>query len=84
MGGSWLTLRQVIALFVAMGAEPREFPGEDVAPGAAWTVRYLYNPENGAFVSLRDLEPDTLVAPAMLASWERVLRIELPKPDNTH
>jgi hypothetical protein len=84
MGGSWWTLRQVIDLFVAMGCEPQEFRGQDVVAGAKWQVRYLFNPATGTFVALRDLKPDSLISPSMLASWERALRIELPKPDNTH
>lgn len=84
MGGRWLTLREVVDLFVAMGCEPREVVNRPVVAGEAWEIRYLFNPRTGTFVNLRELRPDDLIAPAMLASWERTLRIELPKPGIAH
>ncbi len=84
VGWPWLTLRQIIGLFVAMGCEPQEFPGEEVHAWADWHVYYLYNPETGGFVSLVGYEDDELIAPSTLESWERSLGMEVPKPNNTN
>jgi hypothetical protein len=75
----WLTIEQVVDLFVAMGCEPREFAGVDVAPFAKWRVRFLRSPVNGRIVSISWFLPGDRVAPSTLDSWERVLGIQIPR-----
>jgi hypothetical protein len=74
----WRTLVEVISLFVGMGCEPQEFPGEDVLPHADWQVHYLFNPVNGAIAVLPDIGSDDEVAPSVLAALERTLGVEVP------
>ncbi|HEY5072061.1 MAG TPA: hypothetical protein VII63_08520 [Caulobacteraceae bacterium] len=76
----WLSVRKVIELFVAMGCEPQEFPGQDVAAFADWTVRYLYDRASDRFVDLSDFDLDDRVAPSTLETWERVLGVSIPRP----
>ena len=80
VSGGWLTVRQVIDLFVAMGCEPQEFPGEDVTPLIDWTVYYLYSPINECFVSLVGFDPDDMIAPSTIEAWERALGVPIPRP----
>ncbi len=80
----WLTVQQAVDLFVAMGCEPQEFPGESVKPFVPWTVYYLYSPENDSFVSLVGYDMDDQIAPSTIENWERALGILIPKPNNKH
>lgn len=80
----WLTVQKIIELFVAMGCDPRELPDQPVKAGDDWHVYYLYDPENGRFVSLCGFALDEKVAPSTLASWERTLEVEIPWGKNHH
>ena len=76
VGGPWLTLREIIQLFVAMGATQGEL--EVIGSDGKYRVRFLHNSENDEFVSLAGYEDDERVAPSELANWQRVLGINIP------
>ena len=79
--GSWLRVRDAVFLFVGMGCEPRSLPGQMIdSDGTEWQVRYLYNPDNGNYVSMSDLGPDDSIGPDEIESWERRLGMKIPPP----
>lgn len=84
VGAPWPTVRQVIDLFVAMGCEPQEFPGEDVVPGLDFQVYYLYSAQTDGIVSLTGFDLDERVAPSTLENWERALGVEVPWGKSRH
>ncbi|HXQ12156.1 MAG TPA: hypothetical protein VN805_14265 [Caulobacteraceae bacterium] len=76
-----MTLRQIIDLFVAMGCEPQEFPGQDVSPLTTWEVYYLRAEDNpDCFVDLTGYDKDEPIAPSVLETWERTLGVQIPRP----
>ena len=81
-GGSWMTLRQIISLFVGMGCAPQEFPGQDVVPFVDWQVYYLQSIDGVAFVDLTPYELDERIAPTVLETWERALGVTIPRSVN--
>jgi hypothetical protein len=48
--------------------------------GDILNARYLFNPDNGAFVPVLDLGDDEFVSSGEVAFWERRLGITIPKP----
>jgi hypothetical protein len=76
----WMTLRRIIDLFVAMGCDPREYPGQEVEAFADWQVYYLYSPLNDCFVDLTGFDLDDHVAPTVVETWERALGVTIPRP----
>ncbi len=48
-------------------------------------VRYLFNPATGGVMPIDDdIEDDEALSASEIASWERRLGLEIPRPDNTH
>jgi hypothetical protein len=80
--GPWLSVRKLIELFVGMGCELHEIPGQLVEPGVRRNIRYLYSPDANDFVSLRDLEDDDRLPPSEVENWERRLGMTIPKGPN--
>lgn len=79
----WLTVRQIVELFVAMGCVPQEFLGTDVEPWADWQINFLRNPENDdCFIDLSGYALHQRIAPSVLESWERALGLEIPRGNN--
>ena len=77
-----MPLRQVVDLFIAMGCEPQEFPGQDVFAGADWQIYYLYSPMNDCLVDLTGLDMDDLIASSTIETWERALGVSIPRRMN--
>ena len=82
-GGRWPTVKEVLALFVAMGCEIRKMPtaliNED---GDETPIRFLYNPASKVFVVLDEYEDGMMMAPSEIDHFERRLDVEIPKKDN--
>jgi hypothetical protein len=79
-GGGWLTVGKLIELFTLMGCRLGELRGEIEGPDGSRKVRHLYNPDSDDFVSLRDYPDDKQVPPGEVSSWERRLKLKIPKP----
>ena len=79
VGQAWPTVQRLIELFTAMGCELKTLPGQLTGPDGTHPVRFLYNPENGGFVSLADLADDERLPPSEIDNWERRLGLEVPR-----
>ncbi len=77
----WLTLKQLIELFVTMGCVLNTLDQHLEGPNGAYPVRYLYSPMTNDFVSLLDYEDNEKIPPSEVENWERRLGIEIPKGD---
>ncbi|MBT9446113.1 MAG: hypothetical protein IV086_10480 [Hyphomonadaceae bacterium] len=75
------TVGELKTIFVMMGCELRELPGLLVDEGGSpRKISYLFNPENGAFVSLSDFSDDEEIPWGVVHGWERRLGIDpIPK-----
>jgi hypothetical protein len=77
--GPWLKVGKLIELFVAMGCELHNLPGDIMGPDGTYKVRFLLNPITRTFVSLSDLDNDEMLPPSEIAYWERRLKMSIPK-----
>ena len=76
----WPTVRELKALFVAMGCELRETKSLVVDEnGATRTIPFLYSELTDDFVSLRDYDDDDRVSWLEVENWERRLGVEIPR-----
>jgi hypothetical protein len=74
-------VRSVLSLFIQMGCELRTAEESAVSPdGDVLNIRYLVNPDSGAFVAIVDLGDDEFVSAGEVAYWERRLGVTIPKP----
>ena len=74
-------MKSVLSLFIQMGCELRVAESDVVSDqGDVLNARYLFNPDNGAFVPVLDLGDDEFVSSGEVAFWERRLGITIPKP----
>jgi hypothetical protein len=64
-----------------MGCELRVAEGDLMSDaGDVVNFRYLFNPENGAFVPIVDLGDEEFVSRGEVEYWERRLDVIIPKP----
>jgi hypothetical protein len=64
-----------------MGCELRVAERDLVSDqGDVLNARYLFNPENSAFVPILDLGDEEFVSSGEVAFWERRLGVNIPKP----
>lgn len=74
-------VRSVLSLFIQMGCELRVAESDLVnQDGEVLNFRYLFNPDNGAFVAIVDLGDDEFVSAGEVEYWERRLGVGIPKP----
>ena len=70
-----------MSLFIQMGCELRVAEGDVVSDGGeVLNFRYLFNPENKAFVAIVDLGDEEFVSAGEVEYWERRLGVTIPKP----
>jgi hypothetical protein len=82
-GGDWPFVKDVIALFVAMGCEVRMMPGAIIdAASEGAPIRFLYNPAAKVFIVIDDYEDDMKMTPSEIDYFERRLDLEIPKKDS--
>ena len=76
----WPKVKDVKALFVAMGCELREtkslVPGEG---GVSRTIPFLYSDATDGFVSLRDYDDEDRISWLEVENWERQLGVQIPR-----
>jgi hypothetical protein len=83
--GHFWKVGDAISVFLQMGCELRQLPGEIETPdGERMTVRFLFNAQTGGFVELIDLSDDDSVSLEEIEYWERRLSMDIPKGNNTH
>lgn len=74
-------VREVLSLFIQMGCELRIAEHTiHCDDGDVFNFRYLFNPDNDAFVPIVDLADDQFVSAGEVADWERRLGVTTPKP----
>jgi hypothetical protein len=74
-------VRSVLSLFIQMGCELRVAESDIVDQGGdVLNFRYLFNPDNGAFVPIVDLGDEEYVSAGEVEYWERRLGVTIPKP----
>jgi hypothetical protein len=56
-----------------MGCQVRSIPHEIDTPDGPRKIRFLFNPANGGFVPITDLEDGEFLPPSEVAHWERRL-----------
>ena len=78
-GVAWLTLREIVSLFVQMGCTVNDLDAEIEGPDGSHCVRYLYSPVTKDFASLSDFDDEDRIPWSVVEGWERRLGVEIPK-----